>query len=262
MRSWVRGWSHLAQAVAFGGIVTIIAIGLYWLYLVLPLPLSPNGIADGLPPSERLSLQLALGQVFLSFVTLFLAAALGYFAWSEFKERQERPVLHCGFHIDDEQTPEDIDHIRLEPDPQTGMVYIKIAIYNTGQVVSIWYIVRFEAPFLAELPDTQWFLKTETRRGSRRVVATPVEFVVGSLGANWNPAREADGTPHFTFRSEGQGAVYPHSPLVLIQLTLPPRTYVTWTTPLTFTYTIHAERIDPVKRSMSISVATDSTSLP
>jgi hypothetical protein len=42
--------------------------------------------------------------------------------------------------------------------------------------------------------------------------------------------------------------------LVLIQLALPPRIYSTWTKPLVFTYTIHAERIDPVKRTLRIEM--------
>lgn len=185
------------QAVFLAFVVSLGTFGLYLLCL-------SNWDYGQISQSDRLIVQLAIGQVFTGFAAIFFTITLGVFAVREFMERRALPNVELFFSDPEDDDDKGYKHLRLSrvsPRAADEQYEVNLQLVNHGPVTAVWYRFELRVPFLqrSHLPNNSEFNTT-----------------VGRVGEHWTSveyAQESDVGVFFS--SQGSIVAYPHWPMML-----------------------------------------------
>lgn len=216
MRKWL--WSFFLatrsfwQAVFWGLFLSVSTLGLY-LLLLLRWPYGEMRQAD------RLVIQLAIGQVFTGFMTIFFTLTLGVFAVREFMERRALPNLQLLFADTADDSDQGYRHLKLSTLSTrfTDSYEVNLQVLNTGSTTAIWYRFEITLPFL------EAYLGPSSRFSPG----------IGKYDEHWTSLRYNQNVYSVVFSSQGELVAYPHWPMSVATVRIPlesagalPRDYI------------------------------------
>jgi hypothetical protein len=212
--SWWNHLNHFLQAVLFGLLVACLP---WFAYVVLlkAFPWLWEYWSVETDPRDRLALGLAFGQLFTSFVSLFLVGLFGWWAYVQFRETRERPDIY-------------LETFGASVDGRFASFHLRLV--NKGTAISRWYQLRAETPFLEWTKNSFGTLDSETLHPSANESARPVICEVGT-SENWIWFHTGHGPESFFFDSRGNFALYPDIELPLALFSVPDDAFrkVGWT---------------------------------
>ncbi len=171
--------------------------------------------------SDRLLVQLAIGQVFTGFAAIISTITLGVFAVREFMERRALPNVEIAFSDPEDDEDNGHQHLRLSTtSPREREAYeVNLQLLNHGPVTAVWYRFELRVPFLSDAP----------------LRANPgFNAGLGGTDEHWSTLIYAqESTVGVLFSSQGSIVAYPHWPLQLCTFKIPlhsaaplPRDYI------------------------------------
>ncbi len=241
--SRVGSSSHIAQAAAIGAATTALSLLLYWLLKTYWI------VYDTTDPMEHLGIEFGFGQVFTAFFTIFLAAALGFFAIREFSEQHELPKLRVIL-TDSPHPSKQI--VNYGPPGQSAEYYrASFGVENSGLAISNWFMITVELPFMLSVV-VESRQKLETAFDFSLFLINNAPYSIGGNGGHWKHSYNSTTTFTSTFYSLGTIAAYPGADMLLLTFRVR-REYILLDHVYECPYKIYSDRNKPVAGTLSVT---------
>ncbi len=214
--------SHWRQAVYIGVLALGVSLVIYWLLWMLWYERSSDH-DDGYQ-----ALKLGFGQTVASFLTIFLAGALGLYAIREFSERHEKTFLEVSIpnaHRYVEGIPQ------IWPLSEHPVFPFTVRVKNAGDISVSSFVVKLNTTFVAEAWKYLHFPRLP-ERAALSYLYNNMTLYEGDLEENWSIRLDARLTyegDHFRserwmtliFRSNNNLVLLPGETINLVVLNIP-----------------------------------------